>query len=399
MRSVQAHRFVLRQTYTLAVMSRLLERFLIILGGAGLFVSGVLTVAKYTNVSVPCGPSEGCLTVAKDPSSEVFGIPVALIGFLAYCVLTFVASLPALAPALSNRVRPLGLVISILGTAISGYLTYYAISVIGATCWWCIASAVVMSLTLITYLLLLKHKSDAVARLPMGGAFFGATIFAATCGIILVSANLNRAPEPASEIKTVIKVEDLVKSESYFLGNKDAPITVIEYADFYCPACREMYPQIKAMFQQAKGKIRLAFRHLPYYEKEGHEQALSAAVIAEYAATKGKYWLWIDTMFTADETTIKTYPQLLALAKKIGMDDKEIADRIKAGDDSLLNPITVDIENSKAMKIASTPSYVVFATGHAPRGATMSQLMPLLAEPDYEKLVTGRESPMPAPTR
>ena len=79
----------------------------------------------------------------------------------------------------------------------------------------------------------------------------------------------------------------------------NAPITIVEFADLQCPSCRAGYPKVKEIVSRANGKIRMIFRHFPLSGPE-HNMALPAAAIAEYAATKDKFYDFVSAIYAAE---------------------------------------------------------------------------------------------------
>jgi uncharacterized membrane protein len=128
---------------------------------AGMGVSGYLAWAHLTDQSVACGQSQGCDIVQQSVYSEVEGIPVALLGLLAYTVLLALMLLRSHVPPELDVTIPLAIFgISLIGMLYSAYLTYLELYVIYAICRWCISSAVVMTAIFILSLLDLRSGAD-----------------------------------------------------------------------------------------------------------------------------------------------------------------------------------------------------------------------------------------------
>ena len=114
---------------------------------AGLFVAGYLTYVETAQVSAVCGPVGDCNTVQQSPYARLFGVvPVGMLGVLAYVVILvawltgrYAAGRPAQLATLVLFATTLG------GTLFSIYLTFLEPFVIGATCAWCLASAVIIT--------------------------------------------------------------------------------------------------------------------------------------------------------------------------------------------------------------------------------------------------------------
>ena len=117
---------------------------LLALAVVGVLISAYLTWTHFAGLTPVCtGSGEGCQTVQSSRYASLLGIPVALLGLVAYGGLVF-------SVALWTEVGIyLGFLISLVGTLFSIYLTYLEVFVIGALCQWCLASAVIMVAALI----------------------------------------------------------------------------------------------------------------------------------------------------------------------------------------------------------------------------------------------------------
>jgi len=101
------------------------------------------------------------------------------------------------------------------------------------------------------------------------------------------------ASRPASETGPVISV-DVVNTEDWVKGSRDAKVVLIEYSDFQCPACAFYYPILKKLAEEFGGKLAIAYRHFPL---PNHQNAKSAAYAAEAAGRQGKFWEMHDIIF------------------------------------------------------------------------------------------------------
>lgn len=82
------------------------------------------------------------------------------------------------------------------------------------------------------------------------------------------------------------------------LGNKDAKVTVVEFSDFQCPFCEQLFTeslgQIKKDYVDT-GKIKFAYRHYPLTDL--HPNAQKAAEASECANEQGNFWDYHDQLF------------------------------------------------------------------------------------------------------
>lgn len=105
---------------------------------AGAAIASYLVVVRYTDSQVVC-PTSGCETVQRSQYAELFGVPVALLGMIAYlAVLASAARAGALAAAA-------GATVALGSLAFGAYLLVVQLAVIHAVCVWCVTSDVVVA--------------------------------------------------------------------------------------------------------------------------------------------------------------------------------------------------------------------------------------------------------------
>jgi uncharacterized membrane protein len=128
---------------------------------AGLGVSGYLTWTHLTNQAIACGGSQDCDLVQQSAYSAVLGIPVALLGMLAYATLLALLFLRGRLPEAWDAYIPLAVFgISLIGVLYSAYLTYLEFYVIYAICRWCVSSAVIITAIFLLSLPDLRSGAD-----------------------------------------------------------------------------------------------------------------------------------------------------------------------------------------------------------------------------------------------
>ena len=121
----------------------------------GLVAASYLTYAKLTDTTIACGVGGGCNAVNNSEWSEVFGVPVTLLGMIAYVLLFLSTFIKA------ELGKTLGAFLAVTGAAFSIFLQYEALVVMELTCPWCLTSAVAMLLLAgLTVWRLLRLPSD-----------------------------------------------------------------------------------------------------------------------------------------------------------------------------------------------------------------------------------------------
>src|SRR6478672_13778096 len=114
-----------------------------ILAIIGIGVATYITIAEFGGGAPKClAGGHGCETVAQSHYSHLAGINVAAIGIIGYVLLLVAAILPG------DPGRFGGFLFALVGFGFSLYLTYLELFVIDAICQWCVASAVLMALSL-----------------------------------------------------------------------------------------------------------------------------------------------------------------------------------------------------------------------------------------------------------
>ncbi len=116
----------------------------------GLAVAGYLTFVEVTDTPSVCGPLGDCASVQSSPYAVLFGIlSIGMFGLAGYLAILAAWLTQWFGPQALKRVSALALWgMGIFGVLFSIYLTYLEAFVIGATCMWCITSALFMILLL-----------------------------------------------------------------------------------------------------------------------------------------------------------------------------------------------------------------------------------------------------------
>src|SRR5216117_1850385 len=109
---------------------------------------------------------------------------------------------------------------------------------------------------------------------------------------------------------------EVAYDEARVKGDREAPITVIEFADFQCPYCNKIQATLNDLLAKYNGRVKLAFRDFPL--RELHPQAQSAAEAARCAGDQGKFWEFHDILFR-DQSKLKE-ADLMANARALGLD-------------------------------------------------------------------------------
>lgn len=104
----------------------------------GIGIAAYLTVVHYAHTAPVC-TTGGCEKVQHSSYATLAGVPVALLGLLAYVAILATALVRGVAAALA------GVVLALIGVAFSGYLLWAQLARIHAICQWCLANDAIVT--------------------------------------------------------------------------------------------------------------------------------------------------------------------------------------------------------------------------------------------------------------
>jgi protein-disulfide isomerase len=157
------------------------------------------------------------------------------------------------------------------------------------------------------------------------------------------------------------------------LGDKNAPLTVVEFTDYQCPFCQRFhmtaYPELKKNYIDT-GKVRFYSRDLPL---DFHANAMRAAQAARCANEQGQYWKLREIMSSNPDKL--DMANLVTFATDLKMD----ASKFRSCVESEKYKTAVQTDSMEAMKIGAsgTPTFVVGkSTADGVDGEVMIGAMP-----------------------
>jgi len=126
---------------------------ILVLAIAGAAIAAYLTYVHYADVAPIC-TTGGCEKVQRSSYAKVAGVPVAVLGLIAYATIALTTLRPGLVAATVGAVVALG------GAAFSGYLLWAQLGPIGAICQWCLGNDVVIALVAVLSVVRLANEPD-----------------------------------------------------------------------------------------------------------------------------------------------------------------------------------------------------------------------------------------------
>lgn len=156
--------------------------------------------------------------------------------------------------------------------------------------------------------------------------------------------------------KTTIPANQLwVAEHSPIIGNPNAPVTLVEFIDPACEACRAMYPYVKQILKEFPEEVRLVIRYVNF-----HEQSEEAIRILE-AAKKQGYFNEVLEVLLAFQPAWAPHghkgedPWMFLEKSKLNIEQA----KQDALDPSIAKIIQTDMADVKNAGVAKTPSFFV----------------------------------------
>lgn len=141
-------------------------------------------------------------------------------------------------------------------------------------------------------------------------------------------------------------------------GPVDAPVTIVEYADYECPYCQQVQAAVDQIEVEYKGKIAFVYKDMPL---PNHGHAQKAAEASHCAGVQGKYWEYHDVLF---KTKAMDISQLKAHARDLKLDTTAFDKCLDSGEQAEL--VKAEFTEGVGFGLQGTPGF--FVNGHVYAG-------------------------------
>ncbi|WP_432477681.1 Na+/H+ antiporter NhaA [Nocardioides sp. GXQ0305] len=151
-------------------------------------------------------------------------------------------------------------------------------------------------------------------------------------------------------------------SRDHVRGPQEAPLTLVEYADFECPFCGRATGSVEDLRARFGDQLRYVYRHAPLVDLHPHAQL--AAEATEAAGAQGRFWEMHDRLFAAQDRL--SGADLLDHAAALGLDVSRFTRDLGSG--RYRRHVEHDVQSAEASGVAGTPTFFVNGSRH--RGPT-----------------------------
>ncbi len=149
---------------------------------------------------------------------------------------------------------------------------------------------------------------------------------------------------------------EVSEDDDVVIGEKDAPVTIIEFSDYECPFCgrhfEQTHPQLVKDYINT-GKVRLVFRDFPLSFHPNAQKSAEAAECVRYVSKSDEaYWKMHDKIF--ENQKILSIDKLSVWARELGYDIDSCLDSDKFADE-----VKKDLADGSAAGVGGTPSFFI----------------------------------------
>jgi len=146
-----------------------------------------------------------------------------------------------------------------------------------------------------------------------------------------------------------------VTDVDWIAGNKNSTVTLVEYADFQCPACAAYHPLVGKLLKENGQDFRLVYRHFPLRQ---HAQAKDAAYAAEAAGRQGKFFEMYDLIYRgqsswAEKNNAKDI--FLDYVKTLDLNLEQYNKDFNSSE--VKNRVEADLQSALKIGVNSTPTF------------------------------------------
>jgi protein-disulfide isomerase len=147
--------------------------------------------------------------------------------------------------------------------------------------------------------------------------------------------------------------------KAYIRGPKDAPVVLVEFADYECPYCEKVNPVLQKLQSEYGNKLAVVYKDIPL---SMHRRAQKAAEAARCAGDQGKFWEFHDVLFYSKQLDIES---LKEHARVLKLDEPRFQKCLDEGQQAAA--VKKDADEGRRLGLTGTPSF--FVNGHFLSGA------------------------------
>ncbi|MFA7252405.1 MAG: thioredoxin domain-containing protein [Candidatus Paceibacterota bacterium] len=189
---------------------------------------------------------------------------------------------------------------------------------------------------------------------------------------VLLGAFIWFAPKGGNGVTADLNL--LVRENSEMTGKFGAKVTLVEFADFECPACATVSPYVKKVADLYKDNpdFNFVYRHFPLSQ---HANAVISAEASEAAGAQGKFWEMAEMLYKnqAEWSAVSNPTEIfVGYAKILNLDTTKFKSDL---DQHLfLSKVQADLKDAVSLNLRQTPSLFLNGVEVTDIGSLQSQI-------------------------
>jgi protein-disulfide isomerase len=162
-----------------------------------------------------------------------------------------------------------------------------------------------------------------------------------------VGSTTGRQTAPDPNVRYEVNADD-----DPFVGPEDAPITIVEFADFKCSYCARFHNEtVQTIFEDYEGQVRLIFRDYPILGAT----SLEAAYASECADSQGVFWPYHDLLY--ENQQILDRDAFIAFAEELELDVDAFTTCLD--DETYRDEVFADYTDGQNLGVTGTPTFYI----------------------------------------
>jgi protein-disulfide isomerase len=135
------------------------------------------------------------------------------------------------------------------------------------------------------------------------------------------------------------------------LGPSNAPVTIVEFSDYECPACRSTHEVVKQVRAAYGDKVQWIYKEYPL---KRHKDAFKAAEASHCAQEQGKFWEYQEKLFTMPDLSPAN---LVSIAVQLGMSQEKFNQCLQ--DSKYKTLVEKNARDAVQVGVDRTPSFMI----------------------------------------
>lgn len=176
-------------------------------------------------------------------------------------------------------------------------------------------------------------------------------------GAVFFLSKNNTTTSSSIQSLKVVDQKILVRENSHKTATDSTKVTIVEFGDYQCPACAQVYPITKKVVEDYVGTVNFVFRNFPLSQ---HQNASVAAQAAEAADAQGKFWEMYDKLYEAQNNWADNNNPIdlfVSYANDLGLDVEKFKKDVLANKFS--DEINQDLADGALAGVNATPTFYI----------------------------------------